>query len=129
MWKNYLFINVRINTHKHLENHTHSVKIPWRVFGLFNGLEYLIELRKIAWSIKDKVQNIFLSIKYLAAKSKCNVQWSISDRVNYARILRCVSAHTSKATRLIYFSKQNSLPNKRFWVTLTTSFMLVTFWG
>ena len=74
MWKNHLFLNVRINTHKHLENCTHSVKIPWRVFGLFNALEHLIELKKIVSSIKDKVHSIFVSIKYLADKSKCSVQ-------------------------------------------------------
>ena len=116
MWKNYLFINDRINTHKHLEKYSQRKKrILWRTFALSNRLEYLHELRKIVSSIKEKFSTFFPpSVKYLVAKSECNVQCGISDKVNYMRTPRCASAHTSKATRLIYVFLSKRLSEQKF---------------
>ena len=104
------------STRINIWRNTHSVKkILWRTFALSNRLEYLHELRKIVSSIKEKFSTFFPpSVKYLVAKSECNVQCGISDKVNYMRTPRCASAHTSKATRLIYVFLSKRLSEQKF---------------
>jgi hypothetical protein len=104
------------STRINIWRNTHSVKkILWRTFALSNRLEYLHELRKIVSSIKEKFSTFFPpSVKYLVAKSECSVQCGISDKVNYMRTPRCASAHTSKATRLIYVFLSKRLSEQKF---------------